>query len=383
MVYEITKHSSFWVAMIVFIGLVPSTCLCPTFGGIIVDRFPIRRIMYITQTCGAVQALILAYVATHHPQLWHVIGCTLLGSLINSVDAPARHRLMIDIVPHEHIPSAQALNGVLITSGQVAGGALAGIVLVISKSYAGSFMLNALSFVAVLATLHMMKLHPAEEHTEAPLDMLKEGASYIMREKTVLLQLILVGIFAGVGFSYRGILPAIAREIYHAHSKEAITSIAGYVAAALAAGSVIGGLVVSAYSEKLALILKPLVLYGSLAMGIAWIVFPMVHTLAVGLSLMTVFGTGFAVCFSGIRSTVKQYVKTTNKDMLGRVIGFDFMFFFGGTAIGNLIIGNVADRLGISITIQLIGILMVVMSAFLYIVRSHLQAPVLAVASST
>lgn len=358
----------------VFLGLVPSTCLCPTLGGIIVDRYPIRGIMYVTQIAGAIQALILAYISLHHPQMWQIVLCTLLLSLINSVDSPARHRLMVDIVPHEHIPSAQALNGVLITSGQVVGGAFAGVVFVLSKGYAGAFILNALSFVAVLATLNMMALHESERHDESPLNMLRIGARYIWGEKTILLQLTLVGIFASIGFSYRGILPAIAQEIYQAESKVAIASIAGYIAAALAAGSVLGGLFLSTHSEKLETILKPLVLWGSLAMGVSWIMFPLAHTLVIGLPLMFVFGTGFSVCFSGLRSTVKQYVKATSPRMMGRVIGFDFMFFFGGVAIGNLVIGNVADWLGISMTIQLIGILMVVMTLLLYVSRNRWQS---------
>ncbi|MEI6553045.1 MAG: MFS transporter [bacterium] len=374
LVYEITGHSSFWVAMMVFLGLAPSTILCPTVGGVIIDKHHIRTVMYTTQTLGALQALALAYIATHNPQVWQIIICTVFGSLITSVDAPARHRLMIDIVPQNHIPSALALNGVLITAGQVIGGALAGIVFIVSKGYAGAFLINAMSFATVLATLSMMKInHEQHDHTESWLNMLKLGARYMLGEKTVLLQLALVGVLSSIGFSYRSLLPAIARDIYGAQSNLALTKVAGYVSAAIALGSVIGGLIVSANSEKFRETLRFLVIGGSLTMGVMWIAFPVFHKIAVGLPLMFVFGVSFTISFSSLRSSVKQFVKTTNSRMLGRIIGFDFMFFFGGMSIGNLIMGNLADWFGISMTMQSIGMLTVVMSILLFFGRGRLQ----------
>ena len=374
LVFEITGHSSFWVAMMVFIGLAPSTVLCPTVGGVIIDKHHIRTVMYTTQTLGALQALVLAYIATHNPQLWQIISCTVFGSLINSVDAPARHRLMIDIVPQNHIPSALALNGVLITAGQVVGGALAGIVFIVSKGYAGAFLINAMSFVTVLATLNIMTINTEhQKHAESWVTMLKFGAKYMLGEKTVILQLALVGILASIGFSYRSILPAIARDIYGAQGNLALTIVAGYISAAVAGGSVVGGLIVSANSLKFKETLRFLVIGGSLTMGVTWVAFPVVHKIAVGLPLMFAFGLCFTMSFASLRSAVKQFVKTTNNKMLGRVIGFDFMFFFGGMSLGNLIVGNLADWFGVSVTMQSIGMLTIVMSVLLFFGRSRLQ----------
>ncbi len=375
LVYEITGHSSYWASMVIFLGFAPSAFLCPTLGGFIGDRYPVRMIMYVTQTSGALLALLYAYFATHNPQLWQMIVCTLTSALIASVDSIGRHKLMMEIVPSEHVPSAQALNGVLITTGSVIGGSLVGVSFVLSGGYAGAFVANAGSFVAVLATLHMMTLRQVQTHTEPAFRMLRLGAEYILSEKSLLAQLVLSGIFSAIGFSYRGILPAMAREIYNVHTKQNIASVAGYISATIAFGSVVGGFMISAHSEKLAKVLRRFVLSGSLVIGVSWIVIPVIHSSLLGMPLICLFGVGVICSILALRSNVKQTVKMNRPDMLGRVIGFDFMFFHGGMATGNLGIGVIADRLGLSTSMQLIGVLTVLLTIFLCVIWKRIQPP--------
>lgn len=364
-VYKISGHSMFWSGVAVFLNFMPNALLCPTFGGAIADKYPVRRTLYNTQISGALQALLLAYVVIYHHHLWQMLGCITIGAIIGSVDSPARHRLMIDIVPNEHIASARALNGTLIMSGQAIGGALSGVVFKYCGGYAGGFVINALSYGAVIFTLHTMLLKKHEPNEEGLLKMLKAGAQYLFSEKVVLAQLIFAGVFAGIGLAFRGILPAIAKDIYRVNSETAITSIGGYVAAALALGSVIGTLIVSANSERLGRALRPMVLCGSFAMGVSWILFPIVKLFVAGLPLMFIFGIGFAASFSGLRSAAAQHVKLTRKEMIGRVIGYDFFFFFGCVGISSPLIGKLTDRLGVVMTMQLIGVFMLVVSVLL------------------
>ena len=355
LVYQITGHSVFWAGVAVSMNFLPNALLCPTFGGVIADKYPIRKTLYITQILGAVQALMLAFIAIHGPQLWQVLWCIAFGAIVSSVDSPARHRLMMDIVPTEHIPSARALNGTLIMSGQAIGGACAGVVFAHCGGYAGGFVLNALSYGAVVFTLHIMSLKPHVHNHERMLAMLQSGARYLLSEKVVLTQLFFAGFFASVGLAYRSMLPAIAKDIYGANGEKAIASIVGCVSAALAFGSVIGTLVISANSQKLGAVLRKMVLNGSLALGISWVLFPSIRLLAFGLPLMFISGIGFAVSFSGLRSAAAQYVKMTRGEMLGRVVGYDFLFFFGGVAISGPIIGKMTDNLGVAMTMRLIG----------------------------
>ena len=182
LVYEMT-HSAFMLGLVAFASRIPMMFLSP-YAGAYVDRHSRYRTLLVTQVASMVQAGLLALVVlTGHYNILIIILLSIMLGVINAFDAPSRQSLMIVLVQNKNdLPNAIALNSTMVTLARLVGPAVAGILL----STVGEgicFLINFLSFIAVISTLLMMKINvpPKVKHVEHIWQNLRQGFTYLKR----------------------------------------------------------------------------------------------------------------------------------------------------------------------------------------------------------
>src|SRR6266567_3625433 len=201
LVLELT-HSAWQLGLVGALQSLP-VLLFSLFGGVFADRWPKRRVLLLTQTAAMIQALLLwALIATGTIQLWHLYVLAMLLGLTNSLDHPTRQAFVIELVGREDLPNAVALNASLSQMTRVVGPGMAGIIIAAS-SVTMLFLLNALSFLAVLVGLGLIKSH--ELHAQAlqhrsvgerqnTWQSLREGVAYVWNTPAVLSVILVAGL---------------------------------------------------------------------------------------------------------------------------------------------------------------------------------------------
>ena len=181
LVYRLS-HSAWWLGMSTFVSRIPSVVLTP-MAGVLVDRFDRRRIVIAAQVLAAVQAALLAILCLSGTvQVWHVIALGALLGISNAFDVPARQSLIIHLVDdRDDLSNAIALNSSMFNSARLVGPAIAGA-LTAAAGEGVCFLLNALSYIAVIWALLAMRLPPQERPENANQPMLRglaEGCRYV------------------------------------------------------------------------------------------------------------------------------------------------------------------------------------------------------------
>jgi MFS family permease len=359
LVFEMT-HSAYQLGVVAFLGLFPGAALAP-FGGVIVDKFDRRKVLYFTQIIAMIQAFILgALVLTHTISLWHVYALSVFLGVINAIDVPARSAFAQEIsTTQEERQSAATLNGGMIQLAQGIGSALAGL-LVYWIGTGGTFIINGLTFPAVIITLAMMRLEEKPlQHTEHPIKMIWSGTCYTFTNQRIRLCVILGGLIGMLGFSYRSILPVIAEKVFKSGPQTL-----GYLSAAAGLGA-FGGFIVVCFLTARYKIPPPrlTVIGGSFLTGMSLVLFSLTSSVFVGLALLFCAGAGFLISFASVRAAI---LRIGESKMMGRVTGFVTMFFFAGMALGNYSIGLIAQKWNSALAISLSGVTLILVGAIMY-----------------
>ncbi len=303
-------------------------------GGLVADRVDKRRLLFVTQSAGALLALVLgALVVSHEVVLWQVyLMATLLG-VVNLFDNPARQTFMIEMVGRDDLPNAVSLNSVIMNSSRVIGPAIGGVIITLF-GLGVCFFVNAASYVAVLIGLAMMRvrdLHPTQRVVGAR-GQIREGFRYVWGTpllRNTLLAVALIGIFA---YNFTVTLALLAKETFHggAGSYSLLTSCMG-------AGAVIGGLLVAHRARPTPRLLQVLALaFGALLGAVA-----VAPSLLVASLLIVAMGAA-SVGFVATANATLQL--NSEPGMRGRVMALYAMAFLGTTPIGAPLVGLIAQR---------------------------------------
>jgi MFS family permease len=343
LVYEIS-HSELTLGIVGFASAIPALLVLP-WGGVIVDRVPKRALLIVTQASAMLLALILAVLAfTHTVQVWHVVALAAGLGLVNAFDAPARQAFVVDMVGREDMTNAIALNSMMFNSARVIGPAIGGLLLA-SVGSAWCFLLNGLSYLAVIAGLWAMQLPPqtARRAVAAPLKELSSGLKYVWHQVDLFALLLIALIFAVFGLSYSTVLPAFADQVLHSGA-----SGYGLLNAATGLGAVAGALIIARTGGggrrgRLLIIV-------SLAFPIVLLAFAFVGVFGIALLLASALGLLFMVQFTLINTLLQLHVAD---EMRGRVLSLYSLTFFGFAPFGNLATGNLSEYWGLSLTIGL------------------------------
>lgn len=309
-------------------------------AGVVADRFPKRTVLVITQSCSGLLAATLAIlVATDRVELWHVYALALGLGIVNAFDMPTRQAFVVEMVGREDLMNAIALNSSLFNAARIAGPAIAGLLLA-TKGPALCFGLNAVSYLAVIAGLLMMRLRPVPVAREGTgLQRMREGFAFVRATPAILMPVSLVALIAIFGINFNVWIPLLAKKEFDAGADGF-----GVLMSALGLGSLAGALFL-AFSRRGA---RPRqILITAFILGVAELVlaFAAAIPLHVAVAFLVLPVMGFAM--SSTNAMANTIVQTVSpQHMRGRVMSV-YMTFFAGTApLGAFLAGLVADRFG-------------------------------------
>jgi MFS family permease len=364
LVYRLTG-SIFLLGFIGFTSQILSFILSP-FAGVITDRFNRHKIMLTTQILFMVQALLFSVLVLFNLiQIWHIIALSLFFGFISAFDAPARQSLVIDLIDKpENLGNAIALNSAMFNGARLFGPAIAGVLIAIVHE-GPCFLINALSYIAVISALYKLRI-PVKVKKEEVKDVrfeLKEGFNYTFGFKPIKVLLILLAVISLVGLPFATLMPAYAAEILKGSSHTY-----GFLMSASGAGAFLGAIYLA--SRKTVLGLGKIIAFCSILFGVSLVGVSFCNYLIV--SLIIVFLTGFFM-ITAIASINTLVQTLTDEDKRGRVMSFYAMALMGMNPIGNLLTGSVASGIGISFTLLFSGIIVIAAGVWFALVRPSLR----------
>jgi MFS family permease len=320
--------SSVLLGLVVALQSLPVLLLGP-YGGVVADRVDKRRLMIALQTLMAVQALALGVLTvTGHIRFWEI---ALLASVLGAnmaFETPARQAYMLEMVGPERLRNAVSLNSVMVNVARTVGPAVAGV-LVATVGEGVCFLVNAASFVAVVASLLALDTTEIDRSPVAPRarGQLREGLRYVRRTPELALPLVLMAIVGTLTYEFSVSLPVLARR-----SLDLGAAGYGSMTAAMGAGAVAGGLVVAARGRTG---LRPLVLAAA-AFGVFVLAAALAPSLPFELAALVCVGAA-SVSFISVANSTLQLGSAPH--MRGRVMGLWIVAFQGSTPIGGPLIG--------------------------------------------
>ena len=344
----VQTHSAFMLGLAVFATQFPSFVFSP-LGGVISDRYNRYRVLLVTQTASLVQALILLLlvVFTNYSVL-ELFALSMALGTINAFDVPARQSLVYQMVnSREDLPNAIALNSSVANLARLIGPAISGIVL--EKLGAGvCFLVNALSFVAVITTILLMRF-PAyikQAHPKNVILEFREGWKYLRQTPSIGFVILLLAIVSLLALPFTTLLPVYAKVIFGGNA-----ATFGFLNSAIGLGA-IGGAIFLA-SLKAGVDLKKILFINLLILGAGLVLFS--HMTRLPFALLFAMLSGFGMMS---QTTVSNTIIQTNVTgaMRGRVISYYAMAYFGMLPLGGLLIGTVSEYIGAPYTILAEGI---------------------------
>jgi MFS family permease len=366
-VYDRTG-SSFMLGVAVFAAQFPSF-LFSIIGGVVSDRYNRYRVLLLTQVASLLQALgLTALVLSGSYEVWQILALTVMLGLINAFDVPARQSMVYDIVKDkEHVPNAIAMNSSMVHLARIIGPALSGIALD-TLGAAACFGVNAISFLAVISSLLLMKLpayRRAERTTNAITDM-KQGMHYLRSTPSIGVVILMLAFISLLSLPYITLLPVYAREIFGGDA-----STFGYLNSFVGVGAIAGALFLA--SLKPGAPLTKILLINTLVFGVGLVAFSHLQTLVPALLVLAVIGFGM-MAQTTISNTLIQLIVVPS--MRGRVLSYYAMVFFGMQPIGSLLIGTLSQHFGAPNTLLMQGMMtLTIVLVFTPFIGKHLLKP--------
>ena len=352
-VYSITQ-STFMLGLTIFASQFPSF-LFSLLGGIVSDRYNRYRILLLTQSASLVQAAMLAIlVFTDHTTVAGLLTLSVILGIINAFDVPARQPMIHELVTDKaDLPNALALNSSLVNLARLLGPALSGLVLV--KFGAGvCFLLNAISFIAVISSLLLMKFPefvPPLENKKVTSEIL-EGFTYLKRNPSIGVILLMLSLISLLVLPYDTLLPEFAKVVFKG---DAATF--GYISSFMGLGALAGTLFLA--SLKKGADLKFVLLINLIILGLGLMFFSVITNFPLAMLFATLAGFG-GMTQTTICLTIVQV--NSEAHMRGRVMSFLAMSVFGMLPLGSLIVGTVSHRAGASGTLFCQGIVAIIIA---------------------
>jgi MFS family permease len=348
LVYRLTD-SPLMLGLVGFMGQISALLLSP-LAGVWVDRWDRHRALTITQALAMLQSLLLAILAlTGTINIGWILLLTFFQGLINTFETPARQSFVIEMVEDRaDLSNAIALNSSVVNAGRLVGPAIAGVVIAwVGEGYC--FLIDALSYIAVIYCLIAMKLRPVEpRRSEKHVwhDLL-EGWRYIVASPAIRWILLMLGLVSLIGMPFSTLMPIMARDVLRggAHTL-------GFLSAAVGLGALVCAVALAVRKSVVGLG-KWLAIAGA-TLGAALVLFGLSRSF--WLSMILMFFAGFGMMQQIVTSnTILQTIVADDKR--GRVMSFYSLAVFGFLPIGSLIGGVLADKFGAPNTLMLGGAL--------------------------
>jgi MFS family permease len=347
LIYRLTGSAAL-LGVLGFVGQIPILLLSP-LAGLVADRWPRRRVVISTQTSSMLLAFILAALTmTGHIRVWEIIVLATLLGIVNAFDVPARQSFLIEMVGRGDLLNAIALNSSMFNGARIAGPAIAGIlVAVVGEGWC--FLLNGISYLAVIAGLFLMRIEKMTlvHDGTAPLEKLREGFRFARHTKPIRALLTLVAIVSFMALPYTVLMPIFAVQILHGGA-----SAYGWLMGAVGAGAMFGALALAMRAQLRGL--GKVVAYAATGLGASLVLFSASHWYWVSCAILVVSGFTMMMQFTATNTLIQAMVPD---QLRGRVMSLYSMMFLGMSPIGSLLAGALADRIGAPVTVAIGGLI--------------------------
>ena len=352
LVYRLTG-SAFLLGLVSFCSQIPTLIISP-FSGVLIDRWNRHTVLVVTQVLSMLQSLALAVLAfAGIINVTEILVLQLAQGCINAFDTPARQAFVVELVEdRSYLPNAIALNSTMVNASRIIGPSIGGIIIALAGE-GWCFMLDAVSYIAVIVSLLMMHVgHVNRAHgTTRVLDELKTGLRYVQGSLPIRTALILLAVVSMMSMPYTVLMPAIATQTLHggAHTL-------GFLMTASGVGALVGALYLA---SRLSVIgLEDVSAIATICFGLGLVAFALSRQLWLSLAILPIVGAGFMVQMASINTIIQTLVE---EQLRGRVMAFYTMAFLGTAPIGSILAGLVAARIGSEYTVLIGGSASIVM----------------------
>jgi MFS family permease len=336
------------------------------FAGVWVDRLDRRKILIGSQTAAMLLAFVLAaLVATQSVQLWHVYVLSFLLGCVAAIDFPAQQAFIGDLAGMSEVRKAIVVNAMILQVGRMLGPALAGFVIDVTGP-ALAFLLNGLSFIAVIISLLFVRSHQAlSPNKGSVLRSVFEGLRFIRSQPRIQDVITLSVLVAFFGISLLSFFPSVADEVLHGDAQTL-----GLLLASSGAGALISTLIVTPLLQtrrRLGRVLAMCVIWS----GAWWMLGSFSRD--VPLTMLCIFTGSLAT--PTVFTTSNGLLQTmAPPQMRGRLLSAFILVSFGIQPVSSLLIGFTADHYGTPNAILLNGAAMIVLAAALLMFRRGLHS---------
>ena len=346
------------LGLVLALQFAPSLALAP-LGGVLADRVDKRRLLLVTQSVAALQAVALfALTVTNVVQIWHIMLLALALGFVNALDMPVRQSFAAELVPREELMNAITLNSASFNLARVIGPAVAGITLAFFGP-AFNFLINAVSYLGVLIALRRMDpatMQPIARPAQHPSirSSLSEGIRYAVRTPNVLWPLVLLAGVGTFGMNFQTLLPLFAKYTLHLEADGF-----GALFAAMGVGSLIGSLSLAFMGSRRPLVW--MIVGGATSFVLFESLLGLSRTPIAAFPVIVLVGLSSMLMVNSINVIVQRNVPN---ELRGRVMALYVTVFAGSTPIGGLVAGAVAQTwgppagflIGAGVTVLFIGV---------------------------
>lgn len=357
------SNSAFLIGLITALGSLPSLFFT-LFGGVIVDRFPKKKILFITQGSAMILAITLGMLTVFNViNIWEIAVIAFLMGTVAAIDIPARQAFVAELVSKDQIPSAIALNSATFNAARVIGPGIAGL-LIAWIGTGGAFLINGISYVAVIAALWSMSIKTviAEKKT-GTLTAIKEGLVYSFSHPIIRMLIIFTAVSSVFGWSYSTVMPLIAANEFYLDAAGL-----GYMYAAGGLGALSATLLIGLFSKKVSSVY--FILGGNTLFSVCIILFSYTANLTLALALLFFAGFGLLSQFAMINTTIQRLVKS---EFRGRVLSIYIFMFMGLTPLGNFEVGLLSENMGTGFAIRTGAFIVFLFGVLVYFYRGRIK----------
>lgn len=357
LVYRLTD-SAFMLGVVGFTGQIPALILTP-FAGVFADRIARRRVLIITQSVMMAVALVISLlIFSESIKIWHILLAAFFNGVANAFDTPFRHAFLVEMVTDKNdLPNAIALNSTLFNTARFVGPPLGGFLIALGGEGI-CFLINGLSFMAVIGTLMAMKTDSVIAHfkNSSILQDLISGLNYSWKTLHIRYLLLMVFVTSLIGLPYQVFMPVFAREVLGGNAQTL-----GFLTGAIGLGALSGAFYLASLRNTNKI--PGIVFISATVFSMALMLFSQSQYFWVSMILLVFAGFGMVVEFASSNTLLQTMV---DDKMRGRVVALYSMSFMGITPLGSLTLGSVAEFAGVKYTLFAAGLICLI-AAFLFL----------------
>ena len=316
------------------------------WAGALADRVDKRRLLMATQTAAALFALILAALTfADVVTIWMIWVLAGLTGVAVALDLPSRQSFVFEMVGPDDLANAVGLNAVIINSSRIVGPAIGGL-LIAAVGVASCFLFNAVSFIAVIVALAMMRtaeLRPSKPVRRRP-GQVREGLRYVWRTPELRIPLAMLAVVSTLAYNYSVVLPLLTKDVYGRGG-----GAYGALSAAMGVGALAGALLMASRARPS----RRLLVTSAFAFGVVTVLLAFAPSYLWGMALLVPMGAAGVLFISTVNSLLQL---NADDAMRGRVMALWAVVFLGSTPIGGPLTGLIVRGFGVRAAVAVGGV---------------------------